>query len=125
MASWSHRVWRPRCRTWFALAFASSGCVTQITVNKDAADTAETPTADTPDPDLPSDTPVDSPTDTPTPPAPVTPAATQGCAAAVNASDGMYGTVGCLAPLQVTPETRPATDGGFTLEPGALRQVTP
>jgi hypothetical protein len=113
---------------WIARALfvsvAASGCVTQISVNKDVVDTApleDTPGVDTPDPD--DDTP-DSPIDTPQPP-PGPTEGSQGCAASVDASDGAYRTVGCLAPWGVVGDVLPVSDGGYAIEPGVLRRVAP
>ncbi len=105
------------------IAAAFSGCVTQISVNKDVEDTAEDRPGDTPDPDLPSDTPSDSPSDTPSSATPTSGA--QGCAAPLSASDGMYATTGCLAPWSVSAAAAPASDGQLILQPGALRRIVP
>ena len=89
----------------------------------DKADSADTDTDTLP---VAVDTPEDTPPDTPLDPDAVGRAGGQGCVAAVQASDGAYTTVACLASwtLPVGGPTE-ATDGSIVLQPGALRRIVP
>jgi hypothetical protein len=115
----------PHLARWLPLLAAA--CITQVTVSKDVNDDTPDPPEDTPaqPDDTPDDTPEDTPDDTPVAPPAAVPPASQGCAAALRASDGTYQTTGCLAPLQATPSVVPLSDGAFQLEPGALRRIEP
>ena len=114
---------RARLAAWVGLGLTACTVGLPPYVDKsDSADTGDTDTTqavDTPD-SPPSDTPVDTPD-----PDVLGRAGAQGCAGALSSSDGTYSTVGCLAPWSVSGAAAAASDGQWTLQPGALRRIVP